>query len=438
MKTKAHSFEPRTAQCPMSLGEVDLFAPGAQAHWFDSYRIMHKEAPVFRVEGGGDVPGSDAFILTKFEDIQSVVKDPERFPTVSDEANGLSAVEAEVIGSKGFGEAVNARRSLRPDIETHKLHRKVLTDPWVGPPGASRHEKMIVDVANSLVDGWIENHEVELVSQFAAPLPQTVITKIIGFPLEDMPVLRRWDEAQVRRFVYGKTHRSLLSEEEERENAKALAEFHEYTQHHIDIKRTSPVDDMISYLISVRYGPEMRALSDGEIISVIYGMHIGGNETTQYALTAQAMLLAEDPDLFEMLRSDRSKVPLFVEEAMRLYSPTQGLSSRRAAEDVEIRGVRIPQGSLLHLRYGAGNRDEEKYPNPEEIDLDRRAITAHLTFSQGVRSCPGAALSRAEQIAGVNVMLDRLKNLRPAPGKNTFELQPGIMLGLYALHLEFD
>ena len=83
-------------------------------------------------------------------------------------------------------------------------------------------------------------------------------------------------------------------------------------------------------------------------------MHIGGNETTQYALTAEARLLAERPELFEELKADRSKVRYFVEEALRLYAPTQGLSTRLVAEDTEIRGVKIPRGSLLHLRYGAG------------------------------------------------------------------------------------
>ena len=202
-------------------------------------------------------------------------------------------------------------------------------------------------------------------------------------------------------------------------------------------KRRNPKDDMISYLTQLEYGDQKRLLTDGEVVSVAYGMHIGGNETTQYALTAEAMLLAQRPDLFAELRADRSKVRFFVEETLRLYAPTQGGSGRRPIRDIEVQGMKIPKGSVIHLRYSAGNRDEDQYPNAEQIDLMRPSPGRHVTFGQGLRSCPGAGLSRLEQNIAVDVLLDRLDDLRVAPGKNDFKHQPGIMLGLYDLHLEF-
>ena len=166
-------------------------------------------------------------------------------------------------------------------------------------------------------------------------------------------------------------------------------------------------------------------------------MHIGGNETTQYALTSEAMLLAQHPEIVEELRADRSKVRFFVEEALRLYAPTQGLSGRMVARDTEIRGVKIPAGSLLHLRWAAANRDPELCEAPDEIRLDRKSPGKHLTFSIRPRGCPGAGLSRLEQNIAVDVMLDRIDDLKLDPAKNDFKHQPGIMLGLYELHLAF-
>ena len=223
-----------------------------------------------------------------------------------------------------------------------------------------------------------------------------------------------------------------------RENARTLVEFHAYIQEQIDAKRANPQDDMVSFLTQVKYGEEQRPLTDGEIASVAYSMNIGGNETTQYALTAEAQLLAQNPDIVEQLRADRDKVKVFVEEAMRLYAPTQGLSTRRVAKDVELQGVKIPRGSLLHLRYGAGNRDEEEFAGAQGVDLERRKPARHLTFSQGPRSCPGSGLSRLEQNIAVHALLDRLDDLRLAPGKNDLRHQPGIMLGLWELHLTFS
>jgi len=423
-----------TGKCPMHLDEVDLFAPGAQEHWFESYKILHREAPVLRIPGEGEVPGSDAFIISKYADITRIVKDPETFPFRHEQ--GECNLERELIAEQGFPEAMTATQTLRPDIEQHKQHRHQLTDPWVGP-GADRHHDMIEAAAHRLIDNWIDRGEAEFVKEFAAPLPQISITNILGFPLEDMPRLRVWEEAQVRRFVYGRTHKNILTEQEERENASTLVEFHRYVQEQIDHKRLHPADDMVSFLTTVAYGAEKRPLTDGEIISVAYGMNIGGNETTQYALTAEAHILAEQPELMEELRGDRSKVKVFVEEAMRLYAPTQGLSTRKVTRDVEFQGVKIPKGSLLHLRYGAGNRDEEEFRHADRVDLNRHKPARHLTFSQGPRSCPGSGLSQLEQQIAVNAWLDRLDDLKLAPGKNDLTHQPGIMLGLWALHLQF-
>ena len=423
-----------TSKCPMQLHEVDLFADGAQEYWFESYAILHRDAPVHTIPGEGELPDSDAFIISKYEDIAAIVKDPETFPFRFEQGEG--DLERKIIAEHGFGETANAQQTLRPTIEQHKQHRHQLTDPWVGT-GAGRHEAMVTKACHQLIDQWIDQGQVEFVKQFAAPLPAISITSILGFPLDDLPKLRRWEEAQVRRFVYGKTHKNIMDEADEQENARTLVEFHEYIHEQIAHKRRHPGDDMVTFLTKVRYADEQRPLTDGEIVAVAYGMNIGGNETTQYALTAEAQLLAQHPEVVEELRADRSKVKVFVEEAMRLYAPTQGLSTRRVTKDVELRGIKIPKGSLLHLRYGAGNRDEESFAQASEIDLSRPKPARHLTFSQGPRTCPGAGLSRLEQNITVNALLDRLDDMHLVPGKNDLKRQPGIMLGLWQLHLGF-
>ena len=113
-------------------------------------------------------------------------------------------------------------------------------------------------------------------------------------------------------------------------------------------------------------------------------MHIGGNETTQYALTAEAQLLAQHPEVVAELRADPAKIRFFVEEAMRLYSPTQGLSGRTVARDTEIHGVKIPKGSLLHLRYAAANRD------PDLVEETGRARPPAVDRTEGrhTQRCP--------------------------------------------------
>ena len=429
--------------CPVAADiGAELFEPGSQERWFESYEVLHEEAPIARIPGKGWLPGADAFIVSKFEDIAAITRDPRFFDLMPEDISaaasaGSSEIESEIFREEGFGEAVDAAQTLRPTVEQHKRYRMQLWDPWVGPEGAERHREMVTAAVNGLIDRWIDDGEVEFVTQFAAPLPQTVITTILGFPLEDMPMLKKMEEAQVRRFVYGDGPRNELPDDVERENAAVLVDFHRYIQGQIDEKRANPKEDMISFLTQVEY--EGRTLSDGEIISIAVLMHIGGNETTQYALTSEALLLAQHPELADELRDDPGKVRFFVEEALRLYAPTQGgAGGRYVPEDMEIRGVHIPRGSLLHLRFGAGNRDADLCPAPSELKLDRKNPGRHLTFSMGPRNCPGQGISRLEQNIATQVLIERLDNIRFAPGKNDFTHQPGIMLGLYELHLEFD
>ena len=417
-------------KCPVALAEVDLFSPGAQEYWFDAYRILHEQAPVLRIPGEGAFPGTDGFVITKYEDIAAIIADPHTYPQPTYGASMVSDGP-----KRGAVADAMARNTLRPTMELHKQHRIQLTDPWVGATGAPRHREMITRTVDQLIGEWVDDGEVEFVSQFAAKLPQIVMTNILGFPLEDMPRLKTWGEAQVRRFVYGTGHRNLLPPEDERENAVALGEFMAYVQDQVTRKRANPGDDMTTFLSQVEYMG--RKLTDQEVIGVIFGMHIGGLETTQYALAAEAQILAEQPELMAEVRADRSKIRFFVEESLRVQAPTQGLSTRMAGEDVEIRGVKIAKGSILHLRYGAGNRDPEEFECPEQVNIERPTVGRHLTFSQGPRVCPGAGLSRLEQNIAWDRLMDRIERFEFTPGKNDFSHQPGIMLGLWELHLRF-
>ena len=426
-----------TAKCPVNLDEVNLFEAGAQEHWPEAYEILHAESPVTRIPGEGTTPATDGFIISKYADIYDIIRDPITFPQPSYPGTGDETPNTGMRKNSSQLSDAMARNTLRPTLELHKQHRIELTDPWVGNIGAPRHREMVTKFVDELIDNWIDDGEVEFVGEFAAPLPQFVMTTILGWPLEDLPMLRQWGEAQVRRFVFGQGHRNMMSPEEEQENAEDLGKFMEYVHEQVKYKRENPGDDMTTFLTQVEYQAMGRKLTDQEVIGVLFGMHIGGLETTQYAIAAQAELLSQDPALFAELKADPSKIRFFAEEGMRIHAPTQGLSTRMAAKDVEIRGVKISKGSILHLRYGAANLDEEEFENHTEIQLDRPNIGRHMTFSQGIRVCPGAGISRLEQNIAWERITQRLDSLTLAEGKNDMRHQPGSMKGLWALHVEF-
>ncbi|MYF49478.1 MAG: cytochrome P450 [Gammaproteobacteria bacterium] len=425
-------------KCPMTLADVDLFGPGAPEHWYEAYEILHREAPVHRLPGEGPTPDKDAFILTKYDDIALVVRDPVRFPPlITMGLKQLNESGASPEDVPNLNTMMASMMTLRPTNELYRSHRQELTDPWVGP-GASRNTEMITGHVNELIENWIDNDpgEVEFISEFARPLPQRVMNSILGFPQEDIALVEKWGAAEVAPFVYGEGHRNLLSDEQVGEQFEALDEFADYVQAHIEDRRRRPKDDMITFLTQVTYQALGRKLTDLEINGIVYAMVIGGLETTQYAIEEQAQLLCERDGVFDAIKQDRSRLRHFTEEGMRLRSPTQGLSTRITTQDEVFQGVTVPAGSQLHLRWAAGNIDEEEFECPHELQLDRKAVSRHLTFSQGPRVCPGAHLSRLEQVIAWDRLLDSIDHLEYAPG-NTFLHQPGIMLGTLELKLRF-
>jgi len=434
-KTPNHTLSP--VRCPATLDDVDLFSAGAQEHWYEAYPILHREAAVLRLPGEGLTPGTDGFVLTKYEDISRVVRDPVRFPpTLSLAIRQLLDSGIPPERAPRANAMLASMATLRPTNELYRAHRQELTDPWVGP-GATRHAGMITGFVDQLVDKWIDRDEVEFISEFARPLPQLVMATVLGFPLADIPKLADWGSAQVAAFVHGRGHRNLLSETEVAAQFAKLDGFREYVQEAVTRKRREPGDDMISWLCQVEYEALGRKLTDIEVNGVVYAMLIGGLETTQYALEEQAQLLCEHPEFFDQLKADRELIRPFVEESMRLRSPTQGLSTRITSRDEVFHGIEVPAGSLLHLRFGAGNVDPDEWECPYEMRLDRKAVTRHLAFSAGPRVCPGAGISRQEQVIAWDRLLNRLHSLSYAPG-NTFEHQPGIMLGTLELKLRFS
>ena len=293
---------------------------------------------------------------------------------------------------------------------------------------------MIAGHVDDLIDRLIGCEQIDFVADFARPLPQLTMASVLGFPLEDVGQLAIWGNAQVMSYVHGCGHNNLLTPDQTAEKFRLLAGFSDYVRDKVREKRAAPHDDMISFLTQVRYTPLDRMLSDEEINGIVYAMVIGGLETTQYALAEQAQLVCENAGLFDRLSGDRDLIRPFIEEAMRLRSPTQGLSTRITSRNEVFQGIEVPAGSTLHLRWGAANIDPDAFADPLTQKLERKAVTRHLAFSAGPRICPGAGLSRLEQTIAWNRLCDRLDAMAYAPG-NTFLHQPGIMLGTLALHL---
>ena len=402
---------------PTRVEDVDLYDPATQQDWYPTYDLLRAQAPVYRV------PDTRMFVVTRYRDVVEVLRRTDLFATGTPMFRHDAA--RRVFAERGWPRAT----PLSTNPPEHR-HYRDLVDRFFDASGAARWTSLIEGTLAECLDPMVPRGHGELVGDLALPLPVAVITRILGFAVEDTDRLKRWSEAWVMPFAGG------LTEEQEVWVAEEGVAF----QHHIHevatAKRAEPGDDVISALVHARLDGE-RSLTDGEIVSIVDHLFIGGNETTTFALTSAVWILLREPGLYRRVLEDRSLMPRLVEEALRLESPTQGLF-RVVTRDTELGGVALRAGSVVHVRYGAANRDPETFADPACVDLGRDNASRHLAFSLGEHHCPGAGLSRLEQRLALDAILDRLPDLRLAPGQDLSH-EPGFVLrALGALHLEFS
>ncbi|MDH3753132.1 MAG: cytochrome P450 [Acidimicrobiia bacterium] len=411
---------------PERIEDVDIFDPATMENWYPTYDLLREQCPVY------EVPGKNQFFVTRYDDLTAVLRDTTLFRRGGGSAAVLmkNPEATRIYEEKGWPRW----QPLATEPPLHRRYRE-LVDPWFSVAGSETRRPLITGLGNDLLDAWIDDGEVEYVSQFALPLPVAVITLLLGFPLSDIEQLKEWSEAWVMPFAGG------LAPDDEIHVAEKGVEFQHYIAGTIAEKRRKPGDDVISHLTTAMFDDPAgrpRALTDHEIIGIIDHLYIGGNETTTFALTSGLWLLVRHPEVEAALRADPSLVRRFVDEVVRLESPTQGLY-RQVAADTELHGCPIPKGAAVHLRYAAANRDPRAFPDPTSIDLARPNGHRHVAFSLGETHCPGAGLSRLEQTIATEAILRRIQNITFAPARNDFSHHRNFTLrALKELHIEFD
>lgn len=425
-----NAIAPQEERGTVQSEDIDLFDPETQEDWYPAYRVLLEERPVYQI------PGTSTYVISRYQDILTVVRDTKTFSNEPEKHGGERLIQhaeaRQYYIDHGLGKECQRGRftPLGIDPPEHRKYR-ALTDRYFQGRSLTEARPLIENVIESLIDGFASNGEVEFVKEFAEPLPVTIITVMLGFPLEDVAQLRQWSAAWAAPFARG------LTLEQEMDVARKGVEFQDYIKNLIDQRRKKPKDDIITYLTQAKFD-NTRPLTDHEIASMVDHLYIGGNETTTFALTSGMWLMLREPEIYRALLADPSKLPTFIEENLRLESPTQGLY-RVVTQDTEIAGVPISKGSTVHIRFGAANRDQRVFECPEALNLERKNAGRHLAFSQGEHTCPGAGLSRLEQLIAFQRLLARLPNLRLTPHENDFRHHPGFILrALKKLHLSFD
>ena len=227
----------------------------------------------------------------------------------------------------------------------------------------------------------------------------------------------------------------MADAEAQKRSAQLILEFQHYFAARLEERRAEPQDDILSDLVHATVEDE-RSLDVAESLSILQQLLVAGNETTSAAITEGVWLLLQHPEQLALVREDPARIPNLVEEVLRLSSPTSNMW-RVCTKDTEIEGVEIPAGAICMVRYAAANRDPRKFPDPDRFDITRANAEEHLAFGLGIHFCIGAQLARKEMVVGFRTLLERLDDVRLAPGA-TPEHAPNVLLrGLTGLPIEF-
>jgi cytochrome P450 len=346
----------------MSRTPTFLYDPSTaefQADIWDVYRELRDHHPVHHdLRASDDVRAQ--FVLSRFDDVWAAVNDAATFSNVVEEAQNLLP------------------QMIYMDAPRHTALRSLVSRAFT-PKRVAAVEAVTRATARQLLDDIAVRGRCELQHEYAAILPSVVIAQMIGVPDEHVADFRTWTE-------------SFLEIQGPDDFAQAAANIYGLFAELLEDRRARPRDDMMTALIDAEANGQR--LTDDELLGFCLLLILAGNDTTSSLIGSGMVLLAAHDEARAALVRDPSLWPAAIEEINRLESPTQVLP-RTATRDVELHGVTIPAGSRVMLVWGAANRDEREFPEPDRLDLTR-AGSRHLAFGHGAHYCLGANLARLE------------------------------------------
>ncbi|MFJ1609601.1 cytochrome P450 [Streptomyces sp. NPDC088253] len=371
------------------------------AHRANPYPLYEelRKTPVYHDADG-------PFVVSRYYDIQSLLHDPR----ISSDARNLRApAGGGPLAAEADEETALPPSFLRLDPPEHDRLRRMTNRPF-GPPHSPRrvHEMHgeLKDIVSGLIDGIDNPDRIDLVDQFSYPFPVTVICRLLGVPREDEARFHSWADTIAAGLD---PDPGADADERAKVSHNARTELGMYLAGLIEERRKKPGDDMLSQLSTA--GGADGVMTTMEVLSTAALLLIAGHETTVNLITNGMLTLLRNPDVLERLRKDPNLAVPVVEELLRFEPPVQLVPQRTTLTDIEVRGVTIPKGASLWLVLAAGNRDPDRFEDPDRFNPDRGDIQ-HLGFGSGIHSCFGAPLARLEAQLALSELARRLENPR--------------------------
>ncbi|MDH6195436.1 cytochrome P450 [Mycobacterium frederiksbergense] len=387
-------------------------------------------------------PHHDVVMVTGYDEAVAVFGDAATFSSATAVTGPFPGFPIPLQGrpDREVSELIDRHRDELPmsdqittfDPPTHTSHRALLMG-LITPKRLKENEDFMWRLADQVLEPYLARGGGEFISEFAGPFTLLVIAALLGVPESD--------RAEFAERMGGHDQGGVGSTGEDTMEHNPLEYLYEKFSGYITDRRANPRADTLSEMAAATF-PDGSTPEVIDVVRLAANLYSAGQETTVRLLSAALKLLAERPDLQDLLRREPNRIPNFIEETLRWESPVKG-DFRLARASTAVGGVQVPAGATLMVCNGAANRDPRQFENPDTFDVTRANARRHIAFGRGVHSCPGAPLARAEARVCLERLLARTSAITlseadhgPA-GARRFDYVPTYILrGLTALHLE--
>jgi cytochrome P450 len=383
----------------------------------------------------------DVYMVTGYEEACLVYSDADTFSSCNSVTGPFPGFPVPLDGRDDVSDLIDQHRDELPfsdqlttmDPPAHRDHRHLLMRQLT-PKRLKESEEFVWRLADRQIDEFIARGECEFNKDFANPFTLFVIADLLGVPEEEHEEFRGALARQPHNSAVGSTHDTM--------SHSPLAWLYDRFSRYVEDRRREPRQDVLTALATTTF-PDGSRPEVIDVVRVAANLFAAGQETTVRLLGAALQLVAERPDLQQLLRERRDLIADFVEETLRLESPVKG-DFRLARREATVAGIDIPAGKTLMVLNGAANRDPRRFEDPAAFRVDRGNAREHLAFGRGVHSCPGSPLARMEARVGIERLLDRTTSINisevhhgPSAARHYDYMPTYILRGLTRLHLEF-
>jgi cytochrome P450 len=375
----------------------DLYGDAFRVQAHQIYARMRAEAPVFQQAGlDGQTP---IWFVTGAAEVEQVLLDSQTF--ARDPAMISEELAAAFQTPDPHVRAITDNHMLNRDGDDHRRLRALVSKAFT-PRVIESMRPRVEAIAATLLDRVAAQGRMELIADYAFPLPITVIAELLGVPVDRQEDFRSWSDAFVR---------PAITPDEQLASMRQLQAFAAYMQQLVAERRQNPRDDLISRLIQAEEQGDR--LSESELFSMIALLIVAGHETTVSLIGNATLALLQHPHALAELRERWTLIPSAIEELLRYDSPVERSLTRFVARDVTLGGKQLRRGELLIAVLGSANRDDTRFADPTRLDI-HRAPNPHLAFGKGIHYCLGAPLARLEGEIALRALIQRFPDLRLA------------------------